>query len=102
MADGVFHRARLNGSFAGCDAAGPVLLSKEEQERNVVPGNILEIGLNGESGTKPFPDAPGCRGRIAPLRRLAGMERCRDSAPATFENIAGSWVSNVLEVSWWG
>jgi hypothetical protein len=100
MADGVLHYARSNGPFAGCDAAGPVLLGKEEQEGDGVPGNISEIGSDVGSGTKTFPDVPGCRGRIAKMRRLAGMEHCRGSAPIAAESIAGSRVSNVHKVSW--
>lgn len=103
MADSVLHGKRSDGPVTGCDATGPVLVgNKEEKDGNKVPGNIMEVRLDAGGGAEAFPDAPGGGGGGAAMRRLGGMERCRDSVPITAENIAGSGrVCNGDKVSCW-
>lgn len=99
LADGVFHCPRADGSVAGGDATGPILLGEEEEDRDKIAGDVAQVGLQTLGGAEARPDSAGRGSGREPIRRLVGSERRRNSDPISAENIAGSRVSSVQEVA---
>ena len=100
LAYGVLHRARSDGPVAGCDAAGAVLLRKEEENGDRVARNVLEIRTDAAGGTVVAPDLPRARGGVVAMQRVGGMQRFRDSEPIKAKRMSACRVSSLHEVAW--
>jgi hypothetical protein len=99
VAYGILHCARSDGPVAGCDAAGAVLLCKEEEHGDRVARDVLEIGTDSAGGTVLAPDVPRASCGVVTMRRVGGTQRCRDSEPITAERMLGCRVSSFQEAA---
>ena len=62
VAEGVLHCARADGFRTGRDGPGAVTLRKQEDNRDGVGVDILQVGPNSVGGAELLPDAPRARG----------------------------------------
>jgi hypothetical protein len=100
MAEGVLHCARADGFYTGRDGSGAVTLREQEENRDGVGMDVLQVGPDSLCGAELLPNEPRARGRGVAMERLMGIERCRNSAPITAEVMLACSVNIVQDIFW--